>query len=309
MIRTVIRLAGGLALLGTLLVAGAHSFYYLFYWEWVRAQLAMTALVAVLVIGATVLILQRADRLERDLQRRLDDLEAKLRAASEPAPAQPSPPAPAPASGPDFPWLDPSFAPVNRGLLPVGLAAIAVEGLAEPRTSVFIPVLLGAGLIVSVLAGLVERVAAAVTNGAPGRRETPAQPRSRRQRVVRLAAGAVVVAVFGGVGTAGLFRGAHYWERPLEGGRTELVVRVESKTRVPSPPAETVELLGRYCARNAISGVRVERVEPRTPDTALLVVSPLLDEQAQRRYGGCLEDGVLFRHRLTVTGATLVPSP
>jgi hypothetical protein len=38
----------------------------------------------------------------------------------------------------------------------------------------------------------------------------------------------------------------------------------------------------------------------------VLIVSPLLDKDAQRRYGGCLQDAILEYHRLTVTNAVLV---
>jgi hypothetical protein len=38
------------------------------------------------------------------------------------------------------------------------------------------------------------------------------------------------------------------------------------------------------------------------------VVSPLLDDEAQRRFGGCLEDANLDRNRLVVTRTVLVPA-
>jgi hypothetical protein len=85
-----------------------------------------------------------------------------------------------------------------------------------------------------------------------------------------------------------------------------LTVQVSAKAS-PRPAEETVEIIGRYCARNAIAGVWVRDVQPLSPDTAVLTVTPQLDEQAQCRYGGCLQDAVLERHRLTVTEAVLVP--
>ena len=66
-------------------------------------------------------------------------------------------------------------------------------------------------------------------------------------------------------------------------------------------------MMGRYCARTAISGVAVEGVRPAGADTAVLVVSPVLDEQAIRRYSGCLQDANLDRHRLTVTDTERIP--
>jgi hypothetical protein len=35
-------------------------------------------------------------------------------------------------------------------------------------------------------------------------------------------------------------------------------------------------------------------------------MSPLLDEEMLRRYGGCLQDAILESHRLTVTKTLLV---
>jgi hypothetical protein len=109
------------------------------------------------------------------------------------------------------------------------------------------------------------------------------------------------------VATAALYWAAHYRPAPLGDGTTEMSVQVSVKDRL-SRPTETVEMMARYCARNAIFGVRVERVEPESAGTALLVVSPLLDEEAQRRFGGCLEDANLDRHRLVVTETALVPA-
>ena len=36
-------------------------------------------------------------------------------------------------------------------------------------------------------------------------------------------------------------------------------------------------------------------------------LSPLLDAEAQNRFGGCLEDAVLDRHKLGVTDVRLAP--
>jgi hypothetical protein len=301
-----VRVAGllaGFALLGTLLLAAGHVLYYLYYWEWVRAQIALTVLVAALVIGATTLVLRRIDRAEQAVHARLDELAARLAATPAPAPAvaAPQPPAvplapePPAAAEPRFPWLDPALAPGREALAaPALLAATAPATPAEPRLAVFIPVLLGAGLVVSVVAGLVEVIS---TRWHDARR---ARTRSTAREA---AAVAVVTAVIG----AGLWTTAHYDPPPPAAGRTELVVDVDSKS-APAPPAATVDVVGRYCARNAISGFRVAEVRPRTGDTAVLVVTPMLDPQSRRRLGGCLEDAVLFRHRFRVVGTSAVPA-
>ena len=160
--------------------------------------------------------------------------------------------------------------------------------------------LLGAGIAVSIVASLIERIAAG--QGV----EEPARD-ARRPGVRRLAARSGVLAVVIAVATAAVYWAAHYRPEQLGDGTTEMSVQVLVKERV-ARPVETVEMMARYCASNAIFGVRVERVEPESADTALLVVSPLLDEEAQRRYGGCLADANLDRNRLTVTRTVLVPA-
>ena len=196
----------------------------------------------------------------------------------------------------DFPWLAAEFSPPrHQALVLLALTGIGVPSVGDSRTAVFIPVLLGAGLVVSLVAGLAERTAAAAYAG------TRSAGAVRRMVVGAVAAVLVTAAVI-----AGIWWSAHYRPEALGAGRTELTVHISAKAG-PRPAAETVEIIGRYCARNAIAGVRVRQVEPVAPDSAVLVVSPLLDEQAQRRYGGCLQDAVLERHSLTVTDAVLVP--
>jgi hypothetical protein len=301
MIRTVAIWFGRAVLVSTILLAGGHTLYYLYYWQWVRAQMAGTLFVATLVIAATWLILRRIDHLERDIARRSD-----LARVAAPVPevvdsvvgthAVGSAPDRVAEPQPDFPWLAAELSPPRRqALVLLALAGFGAPAAGEPRTAVFIPVLLGAGLVVSLVAGLAERTATAAYGGA-----------IRIGAVRRLVMGAVAAVVVTGLVVAGIWWSAHYRPVALGAGRTELTVQVSTKAS-PRPAAETVEIIGRYCARNAIAGVRVQQVEPVSPDSAVLVVSPLLDEQAQRRYDGCLQDVILERHRLTVTGTELVP--
>lgn len=108
--------------------AGVYFFVYLVRWEWNRALVSGVIFVAVetLVVGS--LLMGRLTRLER---------------AVVPASTPPTGAALAqlranrPPAGRPFAWLDP-----KRG-----------------GTNVFVPVLMGAGLVVSALAWLVERVA------------------------------------------------------------------------------------------------------------------------------------------------------
>ena len=289
---------GRITLVSTMIAAGGHTLYYLYYWEWQRAQIAGTLFVATLVVGATSLLLSRMRRLEREVVRRLapasDGLAAQLASGgSVPAAIRDGDG----SSRPDFPWLAPEFTPRRYDVLAVPAVLATMLAWVTPRSdvAVFIPVLLGAGLIVSLVAALAERTAAAVNIGT-----TP----SGTVRGLVLA-GVAAVAMVGAV-IAGLWWFAHYRPVTLGEGRTEITVQVTANTAV-RPAEETVEIVGRYCARKAIDGVRVRRVEPAAPGIAVLIVEPLLDEQAQRRYGGCLQDANLERHRLTVTETLLVP--
>jgi hypothetical protein len=293
---TLTRWMGAAVLAATMLVAGGHFAYYMYNWEWVRAQIAGTAFVAALVIAATRLVLDRLSRLERDVTVRLAAIEAAVTApGARPAPQRSETDANAQSGRPDFPWLAPELAPTRQlVLLPALVVGALTEATPASRPAVFIPMLLAAGLAVSLVAGLVERTAAAV--------HTPRTGGSGRRLVVGGLVGTAIVAL----GTAGIWNWVHYEPPPFGRGTTELTVQVRAKTTI-RPAEETVELMGRYCAGNAIVGVDVHEVRPASPDSAVLVVSPVLDHQAQRRFGGCLEDARLERHRLTVVDTVLVP--
>jgi hypothetical protein len=170
--------------------------------------------------------------------------------------------------------------------------AIAVDA---PDAVVFIPILLGAGLAVSAVAGLVERASASL-HGATG-----------SAHLTGLVAATVAAVLAIGLSVGGIWRLAHYRPAPFADGRTELTVQVSARSLTPGAD-ETVEMMARYCASTAIAGVTVEDVRPAGTDTAVLVVSPVLDGQAVRRYSGCLQDANLDEHRLTVTSTERVPA-
>lgn len=117
---------GAAALVGS----GAYLLVYVYRWEWHRALLVGILFLAALVAMSAALVLRKLSRLERRLSarpatpdRRADALD-RLRAA--PVDVRP------------FPWLRPD---------------------ALDRTHIFIPVLLGGGVLVSGVAWVIERVA------------------------------------------------------------------------------------------------------------------------------------------------------
>ena len=274
------------------MLSGGYTVYYLYQWQWVRAQIAGIAFVAALVVGATILVLARTDRLARDINRRLDMSESQHRARPD-LPRQDGPSGRADGFTPrlslaqfeaapprrqhSFPWFSPAC-PCSSG--------ISARG-------VFIPVLLGAVLAVSIIAGLIE---ASVPPARGSLR--PAHGTAERFPVPRLAARGAAVAVVIAVATTALYWAAHYRPAPLGEGTTEMSVQVSVKDRLLRP-TETVEMMARYCAPP--SSGSSSNGSSRSRRTALLVVSPLLDDEAQRRFGGCLEDANLDRSRLVVT--------
>lgn len=107
--------------------SGIFMLLYLYRWEWNRAMISGLFFVASELALATAAILRRIGRLER----RVDDLEPVPVATSDAAPPE------NPAGGP-FAWLE------------------DVQG-----HGVFVPVLLGVGVIISGIAWAVERLASA----------------------------------------------------------------------------------------------------------------------------------------------------
>ncbi|TFV57723.1 hypothetical protein E4P41_14140 [Geodermatophilus sp. DF01-2] len=111
-----------------LLASGSYLLVYVYRWEWHRALLVGILFNACLVGLCAALVLRRLTRVERQLS-----------TAGAPHPADPlARLRAAPVEPPPFRWLRPE---------------------ALDRTHVFIPILLGGGVLVSGAAWLIERVA------------------------------------------------------------------------------------------------------------------------------------------------------
>jgi hypothetical protein len=115
---------GKLALGLVLAATGTYVFVYLWRWEWNRALLAAALFIAAEVALATVTVLERLGRIERRLS---EGERQRLARVKESAP---------PAREP-FAWLRPQ----------------------ADHFDVFVPILLGVGVVVSALAWVVERLA------------------------------------------------------------------------------------------------------------------------------------------------------
>jgi MFS family permease len=292
MTRLVATLTCWTALAAVVVVSGGYSVHYLLTWQWGRAEFAATAFVASLVVGAAFLVLVHLRRMEERLERRLAALSLP---GSPPADVSPAD-APAPtASGddeprPHFTWL--STSRVQLAAVPLVAVTVATSSvpLEAPRPSVFIPVFLATGLVVSALAAGVERLAARRT----GLRAPGGGARWNGLGLVAVAAAVVTATVLGG-----LYWTSHYWGGPLGPGTTTFEVEVRHQGSSPGDPA-VAATAGRLCSLDEGVDTRFRDVR-RLPDGHVRVrVSPALDGDAVVRFGGCLQDAILERHRLVV---------
>lgn len=282
----VLAVAWRLILVAVALVALGHFVFYLYVWEWARAQIAGTALVAMLVVGSTFLILARLDRMQASLEaQRTADTSPPLPPTSDPVPAPPSAGSAADRR-PDFPWLADG-------------AAVQPQ-----RYHVFIPVLLAAGLVASVAGGLVERLSAQVARRAAARTQAQRTVSDARARVVV----AVVTAIVLGLTVQGLWTSSHFTATDLGPGTTSMRVEVRTTSAI-FEPVEAVDAVGPTCAMDI--GMRVEFVSATrlNRSSVLLVLTPQLADAERRRYAGCLQDAQLERYWLHVRKAWTTPDP
>jgi hypothetical protein len=268
--------------------AGSYLLVYLYRWEWNRALISGLFFLIAEVALVGVLLARRLSSIER----RLDERGT--------TPITGAPPA-HPSDAPTFPWLQPG---------PLG---------------VFVPVLLGVGAILSVLAYAVERLGAATARGdridgrlaaiaLPGtdlqgrRTATPAPPApartSRRSGVVTAVAATAAI-----TGTMLLLSSIATYRDPPDpvSGTTTIVLQVDARSG--SPDAEAVaNTLWMACRGNVDDDVGLVSVEPLVAGVARVTVAPRVAVPDERRFLGCLEDlrfdGVRIEVRAVSTGPT-----
>ena len=282
------RRLGAVVTVLVLVASGAYLLVYLYRWEWNRALVA-----GVFFVAAEIAIVGTS------LVKRLRAIEARLDAAAErggPLPldrlreTRPSTPD-------RFEWLDPT------------------------RMSVFVPVLLGAGVILSLLAHGIERLAASTA--------TPQHERALAARLETLALPA------GGLLGAGPVTGVGPLRTPVAGPSAQVIARrvigglfaifllastiqVIADETQDRPDAHdlgasatlvldiarrgtarsevrTAEALFVAC-RHTIGSARAASDFTLRPDgNVAFTVTPGFGEHAQRRFVGCLEDAIFDR--------------
>jgi len=277
----------------------AYTIIYLYRWEWHRALVAAVFLVVAEVALATIAILRRLSALDQ----RLDTL-----AAATPAPetvdvlhrVRDS----APPSRPVFAWLTPQ------------------------GTNVFLPILLGAGVLASAAAWVVETLARATARPVLERRlanrlgalalpaggllgpapATVAVPLRRARRALGRA-GLVVVVVGGlGVGIAELADATQ--TRPHQartGVRTvvELELHGQLATAIPE---RVVTSLWQSCAGTLRRNLPDPVVADLDGFRFRLEVAADLGVSTARRIRGCLEDAALDQVQAGVVSLTSAPA-
>ena len=243
----------GRSVLVVALVASAwYAALSVYWWEWQRAFFYSLLFLACLVLLVFLVLRRRLDRLEEQVR-------TGPAVAGEPA-GDDLPVAP-PRT---FPWLDPG------------------------RTHVFIPLLVGFGVVVSLVAMAVERVADFVV----GERRGPGA-RVRTALAFLLATLLVVALVVPLVGDL------VYDPADPQPGRREVEVAMQAR-RAEADPVGAVTALATFCVAQTRAPLVVDAIDQVSGDMARLTVHPRLDPDAQRRFEGCLSDLVLDRHRTWV---------
>lgn len=290
------RVLGRVLVIVVLVASGAYFLVYLYRWQWNRALVSGVFFVAAEIAVVASVVLRRLSRIEQ----RLD--EPRSRPPAEPPAALGPITASAPPPRDRFEWLG------------------------QSRTSVFIPVLLGAGVLLSGVATVVERIAGATarpvlerrlalrlqplalpTGGVLGLAPPASLPAPRRGALLGRAGAAVVAALllWGAIDVIGDATQTRP-EPELSGRTTDLVLAVRHREAGASTEDAATGLWEtcRATFRRTLSG------SPRALGGGqfLLAVTPGLGDHAQRRLLGCLEDATFDGVQVDVVSSRTRPS-
>lgn len=285
--------------------AGTYVFVYLYRWQWNRALISGLFFLAAEIawVGATVVRELRALGARAAAATEVP-AERRLHARLGTAAARPARP---------FAWLRPS---------------------AQSGLGVFVPVLLGAGVILSALAFVVERLAGAVAHGTadrttarglaelepaphgllgPPHDRSPGAPATPPVGRVGALAGRIVL-----VGLLALTVGAavdlladvtQSRPSPAPAG-SAIVVELTIDQRREQPVVDRAEALVAACEPTVGSRPEVTGVWAVDDDRVRIEIEPAASELQRRRFFGCLEDATLSSVSADVTGwATVTREP
>jgi len=258
-------------------VTGFWVFVYLYRWSWNRAMIAGLFFLAIEIALIATTILDRLRKIE-DRLGRIEDGEEPLENAQE--------------------IVRVAFTPKDR------FAWLRESG---DRLSVFVPVLLGLGVVMAALAWVVERVALAtarpgVESRVAARLSALALPEdlaARRiayanRRAARQGIGLVIVAIATAVGIdeLGDLTQTRVDPSPVVGSQTTITLHVEAKDPRPATHLQAVENIWASC--QGTGSLRLAET-PRALGGGRfsLVLSPAVGTYAERQLHGCLEDARL----------------
>jgi len=285
------------ALAGIVLaVSGVYVIVDLARWEWNRAMMSGLVFVAALLVTVAMVVMRHLRAVEERLAELLDDR--------------------------------PVTRPV-RDALRVGDGDRAARHFAWLRSSsdrlgVFVPVLLGAGVIVSFLTYVIEHVASAVARGTVDRtterslitelplgggirRSVEPSGGGRPHGPLALIAVGLAAAV---LVTMTILALRDLTQTRLEDltrpGSSSIVIGVEQR-RTEDPAVDIVAGLWSACRSRLPGGIRVSRIIPTGPDEAMLVIDRALGRSGRLRIVGCIEDLTLDLVRADVVAFEASP--
>lgn len=323
----------GLVLTAVVLTAsGTYMLVYLYRWEWSRALISGMFFLIALVMLAAAMVMARLRRIER----RIEDLARRQAPAGTPRWVV------ADRSGADVDRTGGAGADVDR----TGGAGADVDGAASvlgrandehaarhfdwlrqppDRLGVFVPILVGAGAILSGVAYLVERLAGMVASAtvdrsvaaalAPQLPLGPAEPldevaarlsspRSMGRRGV-VAVVVVAVAVLAALSLVIMGATQTRTEALDAAATTVLDVRIDRRdARVPVEElAETLWVQCHYRVPRSVEGGIRTTADPQAVE---LVLDAGMGPLVRRRLVGCLEDTTVERAVADVIGHTVM---
>lgn len=289
-----------------LVVSGTYLLLYLYRWEWNRAVVSGVFFIAALVTFSTAMVLRALGRLTERVEAVEHARAARDRAVRDVAGSIGEANADA-ATRRRFSWLErPPDGP-----------------------AVFVPVLLGTGVLLSFAAWVLERLAGALAGGpldrktavlldpdlplgtGPLRRpargvEAPARTRAGRA-LGWVLAGAMLLLLF--VGMVDAIRDATMSrvEDLEDPGTTEVVLWLEQR-RDPRP-ADVIGLsLWTACRLRVPEDVTLVSLTAVDDDEVRIVLDRSLGPLGQRRFFGCLQDFTLDLVQAHVTDVVLTPA-
>lgn len=267
----VVGVVGRLTLLTVLVASGVYVLLYLWRWEWQRAQIAGIFFLASLVILSTLLVLRRLTAIEQRLTTS-GPRSARMPPATSDDPVRPARP---------FEWIPD-----------------------EQSTYIFLPVLLGFGVALSLIAAAAERVVAFAVGGAAGSHVSRPTGVARERVLALLLVGLLAAAL-----SLTLVARHELMTRSeaTTPGTLTYLLEVEGR-RTDIPPTTSVGVLATYCRDHAgVPDLSLDAVRPVDDEHAELVVSPQLGQFAAARFQGCLRDAVLDRRSVSIESVTPMP--